>query len=61
MTEQRIKDVIELVNEIIVEATRFAEAQYESYYDSDPEVATIALTARKSLIKHLERVYGGLE
>jgi hypothetical protein len=60
MSEQRIRDVAELVNEIIVEATRFNDARYDDYSAPDPEVAAIAYTARKLLIKHLERVFGGL-
>lgn len=60
MTEQRLRDVIELVNEIIVEATRFTDAQEEAYSEQDPEARAIASAARHSLINHLQRVYGGL-
>lgn len=60
MTEQRIKDTLELVNEIIVEATRFTDAQDEAYSEQDPEVLAIQSAARHSLINHLQRVYGGL-
>jgi len=61
MSEQRIKDTAELVNEIIVEATRFTERIDEAYSDQDPEVLAIQTAARRSLIRHLERVFGGLE
>jgi hypothetical protein len=60
MTEQRLRDVIELVNEIIVEATRFTDQLDEAYSDQDPEVLAIQSAARKSLINHLQRVFGGL-
>lgn len=60
MTQERIKDVLELVNEIIVEATRFSDAQDEAYSEQDPEVLAIQSAARRSLINHLQRVYGGL-
>lgn len=61
MSEQRIKDIADLVNEIIVEATRFTERIDESYSDQDPEVLAIQTAARRSLINHLQRVFGGLE
>ena len=60
MTQERIKDVLELVNEIIVEATRFSDAQDEAYLEQDPAVLAIQSAARRSLINHLQRVYGGL-
>ena len=60
MTEQRLRDVIELVNEIIVEATRFTDAQDEAYSEQDPETLAIANAARREVIDHLQRVYGGL-
>jgi hypothetical protein len=61
MSEQRIKDTVELVNEIIVEATRFTDRIDEAYSDQDPEVLAIQTAARRSLIAHLQRVFGGLE
>jgi hypothetical protein len=61
MSEQRIKDTADLVNEIIVEATRFTDRIDESYSDQDPEVLAIQTAARRSLIAHLQRVFGGLE
>jgi hypothetical protein len=61
MSEQRIKDTVELVNEIIVEATRFTDRIDEAYSDQDPEVLAIQTAARRSLINHLQRVFGGLE
>jgi hypothetical protein len=61
MSEQRIKDTADLVNEIIVEATRFTDRIDEAYSAQDPEVLAIQTAARRSLIAHLQRVFGGLE
>jgi hypothetical protein len=56
----RLKDVIELVNEVLVEATRFADAKEQPYSEQDPETLAIANAARREVIDHLQRVYGGL-
>jgi hypothetical protein len=56
----RLKDTIDLVNEILVEATRFADAKEEAYSEQHPEVLAIANAARREVIDHLQRVYGGL-
>lgn len=60
MSEQRIRDVAELVNEIIVEATRYTDAQEQAFPEQDQEVTEITSAARHSLINHLQRVFGGL-
>ena len=56
----RLKDVIELVNEVLVEATRFADAKEQTYSEQDPEVLAVANAARREVIAHLQRIYGGL-
>jgi hypothetical protein len=56
----RLKDTIELVNEVLVEATRFADAKEQAYSEQDPEILAVANAARREVIDHLQRVYGGL-
>jgi hypothetical protein len=56
----RLKDTIELVNEVLVEATRFADSKEQTYSEQDPETLAIANAARREVIDHLQRVYGGL-
>ena len=56
----RLKDTIELVNEVLVEATRFADAKEQAYSEQDPKILAVANAARREVIDHLQRVYGGL-
>jgi hypothetical protein len=56
----RLKDTIELVAEVLVEATRFADSKEQTYSEQDPETLAIANAARREVIDHLQRVYGGL-
>lgn len=62
MSEQRIIDTVELVAEIITEARRWTTSQDEAFITDTQNKITheVRKEARLDLIKHLERVYGGL-